>query len=58
MRGLRLFSGLTAWAACRRQLWLVPVLTAEDREWMLSEALGAELQPLVYDHKVTIAQMV
>lgn len=44
--------------ACRRKLWLLPVLAKEDRQWLLAEALEAERQPLVFAPKMGTLQMV
>jgi hypothetical protein len=33
---------------CRRNWWMLPILSKEDKVWLLVESLEAEVQPLVY----------
>ena len=49
---------LTRQPCCRRNWWLLPMLSKDDREWLLTETLDAEVQPLVYNTKMSAAHMV
>lgn len=44
---------------CRRNWWLLPIFSKDDKEWLLVECLEAEVQPLVYvPGKMSAAQLV
>jgi hypothetical protein len=53
-----MFAPANRYMRCRRNWWLLPLLSKDDKEWMLAESLEAEVQPLVYNHKLSGAQLV